>query len=205
MRSAQLLLLFDLVGIFVFSLSGALAGVAKRLDIFGVAVVASVSAIGGGLARDLLLGQQPPAALKDWRYLTVPIVGAMVVFFLHPQVRRAQPLLLVLDAAGLALFTVAGAQKALDFHLPRLAALGIGIITAIGGGMVRDVLLREIPVVLQREIYAVAALSGAVLVVAGDAVDAPRTPVAVTAVALIFVVRLIAVSREWSAPRAVDQ
>jgi uncharacterized membrane protein YeiH len=133
----------------------------------------------------------------------VPAAAAVIVFFLHPQVSRLSPFLLILDAFGLALFTVAGAQKAIDYHLIGLSAIGLGLITAIGGGILRDVLLREIPVVLQREIYAVAALVGATIVVVGDRLNAPRTPIASAALIAIFVVRMVAVRRKWSAPTAV--
>jgi uncharacterized membrane protein YeiH len=196
------LVILDLVGVFVFALSGGLAAVRARLDIFGVLVLATVTAIGGGVLRDTLIGSTPPAALRDWWFLAVPAAAGIVVFRWHPHVERARWMVLVLDAAGLGLFTVTGTRLALQTHLGIAGACAIGLITGIGGGVIRDVLLREIPLVLRREIYAVAALAGAVIVCVGDRVHAPAVAAECVAVAVVFVIRLIAVRRHWSAPRA---
>jgi uncharacterized membrane protein YeiH len=197
---AQLVAL-DLVGTFVFALSGALAAVRARLDVFGVVVVGVVTAIGGGILRDALLGLTPPAALRDWPLLAVPAAGAIVVFFWHPHVARLRRTVIVFDAAGLALFTVTGTRLALESGLNEAGASALGLLTGIGGGVIRDVLLRQIPLVLQRgELYAIAALVGAVLVCLGHAVDLLGTAWSIGAAAVVFVLRIVAVRRHWQAP-----
>jgi Glycine transporter len=106
------LVVLDLIGVFVFALSGGLAGVRARLDIFGVLVLATVTAIGGGILRDTLIGSTPPSALRDWLFLAVPAGAGLIVFYWHPQVERAMRMVLVLDAAGLGLFTATGTRLA---------------------------------------------------------------------------------------------
>jgi uncharacterized membrane protein YeiH len=196
------LLALDLCGAFVFALSGALAAVRSRLDVFGVVVVATVTAIGGGIIRDVLLGATPPAALRDWPYLAVPFVAAVVVFFQHPRLNRLWRPVVVLDAAGLGLFTVTGTRAALAHGLGPAGAVALGILTGIGGGVLRDVLLREIPLVLRHEIYALAAAAGAVLIVVVERAGVLTIAWQIAAAAAVFVVRVVAVRRRWSMPRA---
>ena len=157
-----------------------------------------MSSLGGGLLRDVLLGDTPPAALQDWRYLAAPIPAALVVFFRASGVQRLRRALNVLDAVGLGLFAVAGTEKALRAGLGVLASMVIGVTAAVGGGVIRDVLLREIPVILRREIYATAALIGAGVVALGNQLDLRRTPVAIVAVLVVCVVRLLALRRGWN-------
>ncbi|HEX6500045.1 MAG TPA: trimeric intracellular cation channel family protein [Micromonosporaceae bacterium] len=194
------LLAADLVGVAVFAASGATAAIAKRLDLFGVVFVGFVAALGGGIARDLLIGAVPPLALADWRYAVTAAVAALALFWLHPQWGRLRRTALVLDAAGLGLFTVTGALKALDAHVPAVGACIVAMITAIGGGLLRDLLTGEIPVVLQREIYAVAALFGAVVVVGLSHLGLARPVLIGSAALLVFAVRVVAMRRRWSAP-----
>jgi uncharacterized membrane protein YeiH len=198
------LVVLDLIGVFVFALSGGLAAVRARLDIFGVLVLATVTAIGGGIIRDTLIGSTPPAALRDWLFLAVPAAAGLVVFYWHPQVERAMRMVLVLDAAGLGLFTATGTRLALEAHLSVAGSCAIGLITGIGGGVIRDVLLRQIPVVLRREIYAVASLVGAVIVCGADRLHVPPVPSEVVAALVVFAIRIVALRRHWSAPRARD-
>lgn len=201
MSSSTLLLVLDLVGIAVFALSGGLVGVEKKLDLFGVLAVAATSALGGGIIRDVLLGITPPATFTDARYLFVPLVCGVFVFFVHPAVARLHRPLIVLDAAGLGLFAVAGAKKALDAGLNAPASVGIGMLTAIGGGVLRDLLVSEIPIVLHREIYATAAVAGAIVVVVGDSLDLNSTAIVVVGAIVTFAIRVISKWRGWSAPR----
>ncbi len=160
----------DLIGIFVFAITGALVGVRKQLDVFGVQVLAVVTGLGGGFIRDVLIGAVPPAALMDWRYLLVPIVAGLLTFFLHPGLERLERLVNVFDAAGLGLFCVTGASKALSYGLGPLPAAMLGMITGIGGSVIRDLLSGRVPVVLRRELYATPAFLGAALVVASDVI-----------------------------------
>src|SRR5437764_4924740 len=185
-----LVLTLDLVGTFVFALSGALGGARRRLDIFGVLVLSFVAANSGGIVRDLLIGATPPAAIADWRYLVVSLLAGVTVFFWSPVIERLRHPVQLFDAAGLALFCVAGAQKALVHGLHPASAALLGMLTGIGGGVARDVLLSEVPAVLRSDIYAVAALAGAAVVVAGDALHLPSAPVALAGAALCFGLRM---------------
>ena len=184
----------------VFAASGASAGVAKRLDLFGVVFVGAVAALGGGIVRDLLLGAVPPYALTHWDYLVVAVLAATLLFWLHPQFNRLRRTVLVLDAAGLGLFTVTGTLKALDARVPALGACVVGMVTAIGGGLGRDLLTGEIPIVLRREIYAVASLLGAGTVALLVRLDVQRPPLIAGTALLVFVVRIVALRRKWQAP-----
>jgi uncharacterized membrane protein YeiH len=199
------LLLADLTGVAVFAASGASAAVVKRLDLFGVIFVGFVAALGGGIFRDLVIDEAPPLAFADWRYAVTAAVTAAAVFWLHPQLARLRPAVLILDAAGLGLFTVTGTLKALAVDVPPVGACVIGMLTAIGGGLGRDLLTGEIPVVLRREIYAVAALAGAISVVALDFAGLSGPLPLGAAVLLVIGLRLMALYRRWSAPVPPDR
>jgi uncharacterized membrane protein YeiH len=186
----------------VFAASGASAGVVKRLDLFGVAFVGFVAALGGGILRDLAIGAVPPLAFGDWRYAVTAVIASVAVFWLHPTLNRVRRTVLLLDAAGLGLFTATGTLKALDAGVPAVGACLLGMLTAIGGGVARDLLTGEIPVVLRREIYAVIALGGAVLVTLSHKLGFTGLVPLVSAAALMTGVRLIALYRRWSAPVA---
>jgi uncharacterized membrane protein YeiH len=197
-----LVVALDLGGTFVFALSGAMAGVKHRLDLFGVLVLSFAAATSGGIARDVLIGAVPPAAISDWRYLAASLLAGLITFRWHPIVNRLRSPVLVFDAAGLALFAVSGAQKALAFYLSPGAAVLLGMLTGIGGGMARDVLVAEVPTVLRAELYAVAALAGAAVVVIGDLLQLPSAPVTIAGAALCFGLRLVAIRRGWQLPIA---
>ncbi|WFU69207.1 trimeric intracellular cation channel family protein [Bradyrhizobium sp. CB2312] len=198
----KLPIVLDLTGTFVFALSGALGGTKRGLDLFGVMVLSFAAGNSGGITRDLLIGAVPPGAVGDWRYLGVSLVAGGVTFYFSPLIVRMSNAVLYFDAAGLALFAVAGSSKALSFGLNPAMATVLGMITGIGGGMVRDVLLAEIPTVLRADLYAVAALVAAGIVVIGHVLLLPVVPV--TAVALIscFLLRVMAIRRGWRLPVA---
>ncbi len=197
-----LLLVFDLCGTFVFALSGALAAVRRQLDLFGVLVLAFAAANSGGIVRDVLIGATPPAAIADWRYLAAAMAAGLLTFRYAAVIETLQNPVRMFDAAGLALFAVAGTQKALAHGLNPLMAALLGMLTGIGGGMARDILLADVPMVLRADLYAVAALLGALIVVAGEALGLPSTPVALVAAAVCFVLRMLAVRRGWQLPIA---
>jgi uncharacterized membrane protein YeiH len=197
-----LLVVLDLVGTFVFAISGAVAGVRKRLDLFGVLVLSFAAATGGGIARDLLIGAVPPAAIDDWRYATVSFTAGLVTFYRYRLIDLLRSPVMVFDAAGLSLFAVAGSLKALEFDLDPLAAVLLGVLTGIGGGVARDILVAKVPSVLQSEFYAMAAATGAVVVVLGDAMSLPVSVYAPLGGALCFVIRLIAIRSGWRLPIA---
>jgi uncharacterized membrane protein YeiH len=195
-------LVLDLLGTFVFALSGATVAVRRRLDVFGILVLAVAAGLAGGLIRDVVLGAAPPAAFEDARYLLAALSAGAAVFFGHRLLARLSRPVMVLDAIGLGLFAVAGCRKALLFGLDPLPAVILGVLTAIGGGALRDLLVAEVPRVLREEVYALAALLGASVVVLGARFDLPEPAVAATAIALTFVVRVVSVWRGWQAPRA---
>ncbi len=195
----MLLTILDLLGVFVFALSGALEGVQKRLDFFGVVVIGTISSIGGGLIRDVVIGATPPAAIKDWRYLIAPFAAAVIAAYRGNRITRMKRPIEVIDALGLGVFAVAGARKALDVGLSPLACLGVGVLSAVGGGLLRDVLLREIPHVLRpSEPYGIAALAGAAVVAMADVIDAPQSVSAATGVFVVFAIRVLGVKRNWT-------
>lgn len=196
-----LILVLNLAGTFIFGLSGGLAAVRARLDLFGVVVLAAVVGLAGGITRDLLIGV-PPATFRDWRYLAAAGAAGLVCYFAWPLLERIRRSVLVFDAIGLGLFCVTGATKALDFGVGPLPAILLGAITGIGGGILRDVLLREVPTVLRHDLYAIPALLGAaVLVVAQESGSAsPVFPV--LGAALCVVVRLAALRYGVNVPSA---
>jgi uncharacterized membrane protein YeiH len=191
-----MLLALTLAGVFVFGLSGGLAGVQARLDAFGVIVLAVVVGLAGGIARDVLIGV-PPAAFRDWRYMAVAGGAGLVTFVAHRVVGRLQRPILVLDAAGLALFSVTGARIALGDHVAAFEAVILGAITGIGGGVLRDILVREIPVVLREGLYAIPALAGATIAVVGGS-----TGWAVVGAFVCFAVRAAGIAFGLNVPRA---
>ncbi|MEU6011002.1 trimeric intracellular cation channel family protein [Streptomyces sp. NPDC001698] len=194
----------DVVGIFVFAISGALLAVRKNFDVFGIAVLAEATALGGGLFRDIVIGAVPPAAFTDLGYFLTPLFAALVVFFLHPHMERIQTAVYVFDAAGLGLFCVAGTTKAYAYGLNLTASATLGMATAVGGGVLRDVLANDVPSLLRwdRDLYAVPAIVGATMVVLCIHYDALNPFTSGLAVVTAFVLRLLAMRYHWRAPRA---
>ncbi len=197
-----LVLALDLLGTFVFALSGATAGVKRRLDLFGVLVLSFVVGNLGGITRDLLIGAVPPAAISDWRYLAASVLAGLITFWAPYAIDRLSSPVLVFDGAGLGLFAVSGAQKALAYGLHPVMAALLGMLTGIGGGIARDVLLAEIPTVLRADLYAVAALAGAAVVVIGHVLHFPSAAVMIAGALLCFGLRLLAIHWGWHLPVA---
>ncbi|MBS4048830.1 MAG: trimeric intracellular cation channel family protein [Alphaproteobacteria bacterium] len=191
------LTLFDFAGTFVFALSGATAGVRRRLDLFGVLVLSFAAAAAGGITRDVLIGALPPVAIRDWAYPVIASVAALIVFVRYPLIERLKHPVQLFDAAGLALFAVLGTQKALMFGMNPLAAAMLGVLSGIGGGMLRDIMLAEIPTVLRAEVYAVAALAGAAVVVAGELLGIRPHLSMIAGGLLCFVLRVLAIRHNW--------
>lgn len=194
----------DFVGTFAFAISGATVGVRKGLDLFGVLVLSFAAATAGGIARDALLGATPPVALVDARYLAISTLAGLVTFYRYAAVERLRHPVQLSDAVGLGLFAVAGAGKALAHGVGPVGAVMLGVLTGVGGGVMRDVLVAEIPSVLRRELYAVAALVGALVVVAGDALELPAGPVALAGATACFALRFWAMRRGWQLPVAKE-
>ena len=196
------LLILDLAGTFVFALSGAMTAVRHRLDLFGILVLSLAAATFGGVARDVLIGAVPPAALSDWRYIAVSLTAGFIIFFRHPSSSRLKTPVLILDGAGLAFFAVSGALKALAWGVMPVPAIILGLLTGVGGGVARDILVAEIPTVLRAELYAVAALAGATVVVLGRILQFHSVAVSVAGAALCFGLRFMAIRYGWRLPQA---
>jgi len=201
--ASPLLLILDLTGTFAFALNGALTAIrVARFDVVGVLTLGMITALGGGIIRDVFIDALPPATFSDWRYLAVAAAGSLVAFTLGRHLDRLTGLILVFDAAGLSLFAVSGALKALSFDVGLVQAVILGAITAVGGGTMRDVLVGRIPVVLRSELYAIPALAGALAVVIAEQLGAPIVPGAVGAAALCFGIRMLGIRFGLNAPAA---
>lgn len=198
-----LLLVLNLVGTFVFGLSGGMAGVRKRLDLFGAVVLAVAVGIAGGTIRDILIGI-PPATFRDWRYLAVAGGAGLVTSLFHPAIDRLQRPIEALDAAGLALFCVTGAATAVAHRVGVAEATILGAITGIGGGMLRDILVREIPAVLRGGLYAIPALVGAGIVVGAYSAGDHTLLFPIVGVVVCFVMRMAGLRYGWDLPGAAD-
>lgn len=195
-------LALDLLGSLAFAISGATLGVRRQLDLFGVLVLSFAAATAGGLARDALIGATPPAALVDWRYLAVASLAGVVTFYRFGTVERLRNPVQLFDAIGLGLFAVTGAAKASAHGVGPTGALLLGILSGVGGGIARDVLVAEVPAVLRRELYAVAAALGAGIVVVGHALDLPAAPLALVGALACFMLRYLAIRHGWALPVA---
>jgi uncharacterized membrane protein YeiH len=203
MSSADFVLMIDLLGTFAFALNGAFTATRTvRLDIVGVLVLGVTTAIGGGIMRDVLLGAVPPSAFTHWYYLAAAGGGALLAFFISRPSRLLTGPILILDAIGLSLFCVTGAQKALEYGLDAAAAIIVGAIAAVGGGTIRDIMIGQVPSVLTSGLYAIPALVGAAI----DVLVAPSQvlgiPVALVAATICFVIRMVGVRFKLEAPKA---
>jgi uncharacterized membrane protein YeiH len=195
------LLVLDLIGTFAFALNGALTALrAARLDIVGVVALGMTTAVGGGTIRDVLLDSLPPATFTDWRYYAVAAAGGLIAFLLGRRLERLNRSINVLDAVGLALFSVTGALKAVGLGFGPAQAVIVGAITAVGGGTIRDVMIGRIPSVLSSGLYAIPALVGATAAVVAEALDVGGVIGAVGAAVLCFVIRIVGIRYDLNAP-----
>jgi uncharacterized membrane protein YeiH len=198
---APVLLALDLTGTFAFAVNGALTALrVARLDIVGVVTLGMITALGGGIIRDVLLGSLPPATFSDWRYLAVAAAGGLIAFAFGRRLDRLTMPITVLDAAGLSLFAVTGASKALESGLGPAQAVILGAVTGVGGGTLRDVLIRRIPSVLSSGLYAIPALLGALVTVGAAELHLYGLPAAIVAAVLCFAVRMLGVHFDLNAP-----
>jgi uncharacterized membrane protein YeiH len=195
-------LILNFIGTFIFGLSGGVLAVRKRLDLFGVLVLAGAAALGGGIMRDTLLGSTPPATLTDWRYLAVAAAAGMLSFLQYSWIESWSGLIKVFDAAGLALFTVTGTSAALNAGIGQVPAAILGTLTGVGGGVLRDILAQEVPMVLRGEIYALASLIGAFIVILIRRAHLPIIPWDVFAAIATFAIRMVGLWCGWHLPIA---
>ncbi|WNZ86504.1 MULTISPECIES: trimeric intracellular cation channel family protein [Pseudomonas] len=203
-RVERIVLVADLAGTAVFAVEGAIAAMRSQLDLLGVMVIAFIVALGGGVTRDLLIGATPPNAVADWRYPALAFFMGGLAFVFHEQVLGwSGSTLIVLDAAGLALFAVAGAQKALNFGITPFVAMLMGTITGVGGGVIRDIVLARIPVVLQVDLYASSAFVGAAVLIVARRLGVSPVAAALLAGAGCLTLRLLSVHFGWQLPKVI--
>lgn len=191
----------ELLGTFAFAISGATAAKERRLDLFGIFAIAFTVACGGGIVRDVCIGAIPPAGLITWYYLATAALATALAIGLYPTVQKLNRPVLLFDAAGLSLFAVSGTQKVLSYGFNAQAAVILGVITAVGGGVLRDMLLGRVPVILEKEIYASAALVAALIVAAGGKLfGLPSDWTALMALTVCFALRLLSLRFRWNLP-----
>lgn len=201
LNGPRLFTILELAGTFAFAISGAVAARDRGLDWFGVIVIAFAVACGGGVLRDLCIGAVPPAGLTDWRYLAVAMAATLMTIAANSLVVRLAHPVTLFDSMGLGLFAVTGAQKAMNFGHNAEVAVLLGVVAAVGGGVMRDVLLNRVPVILQREIYASAALVAALIEVAGERMGWLSSGRTWTALMACFALRYLSLRYKWNLPR----
>ncbi|MGW8311833.1 MAG: trimeric intracellular cation channel family protein [Desulfuromonadales bacterium] len=198
----NILYILDLIGTAAFAASGAWVGVRKHMDLFGVLVLGMVTAVGGGTLRDLLLGDIPPFSLKNEAYITLATVVSVIVFVNRNRFQTFEKPLLYFDAIGLGTFVVIGTTKAIDFQVGWLAAVLMGVTTGTAGGIIRDILANQVPLILRREIYASACIVGGVLLVGLEHLGTGRSVAALISALTVISVRLLAIRYDWGLPRS---
>lgn len=201
MTTDLLFSILDLLGTFVFALSGAQAAKERALDLFGTIIIAFLTACGGGILRDLCLGVTPPVGISHWPYLALTILATATVAGFHASIAKISYPVLIFDALGLAMFTVAGTQKSLFLGQNYEVAMLLGVLSAIGGGIIRETLLGKIPSVLQREVYGSAALMGSLIVILFHYFAFSLSIGAWVAITTCFVIRYFAIKNKWNLPR----
>ncbi|MGB6385507.1 MAG: TRIC cation channel family protein [Terriglobales bacterium] len=202
--SNTLLFAADMAGTLIFGIEGAEAAITGNLDLLGLMVLAFSTALAGGIFRDILIGAIPPSSLRDWRYSAMAFTGAAIVFFSYRFLQGIpSEVILVLDAAGLALFAVAGTEKALLYEMHPFIAILMGTITGVGGGTVRDIFLARVPNVLRSDIYATAAMAGAAVMIAARKLKISHTWAAVLGGVFCFALRMVSVWRHWNLPKVM--
>ena len=198
----NLMYFLDLTGTAAFAISGAIAGVRKDSDIYGVIVLGCVTAVGGGTLRDILVGRIPPFIFQDYNYLTLSILASITVFFFHKFFEQRYDILLIMDALGLGVFTIIGLSIGLDYKIGYLGAIMMGVMTGTAGGMIRDVLLGEIPLVLQKTVYASACLAGGILFIILFKIGLDKNINLFISATTVFVIRMLAIKLNWNLPKA---
>jgi len=197
-----LTLVLNLIGTFAFGLSGGILAVKKRMDLFGVLVLSVSTGLGGGIVRDLILGHTPPATLTDWRYLGTAGLAGVLVFVWYNRIANHGTFITTFDAVGLSIFTVTGTVIALNAGLGPAPAALLGMLTGVGGGVVRDVLAAEIPLIFRSEVYAVASMLGAVIVIFANQTGFSGIPAEIPAALATFILWMVSVQRGWKIPVA---
>lgn len=198
--SLSFVYILEMLGTAAFAISGAMAASRKNMDIFGFIVLALMPAVGGGTVRDIVIGRTPVFWIADNAYILVSVVAALFVFFAPHAPGSRRRALIWMDAIGLALFAAIGTQISLAYNTGPLAAVMLGVTTAVTGGMIRDIICNEIPLVLSHEIYATAAFVAGLAYVAADWLSLPSQASLAIAVAAGFAVRALGIVYNWSLP-----
>lgn len=196
----NLFVFVDLLGTFAFAVSGALAAEQKRLDLFGLFTISYMTACGGGIVRDLCLGSLPPVGISDWRYLATSVFATVMAIWARPIIDNLKHPVAIFDSLGLGFFAAFGAHKALVLSQNVEVAIILGAVTAVGGGVLRDLSLNRVPIIMQKEIYAMAALVGASIQVLGQLMEWKITATPWFAVSICLIIRLLALRYSWSLP-----
>lgn len=197
----KILYILDLLGTVAFAISGALAGVRKNMDLYGISVLSLVTAVGGGTIRDILVGRIPPFIFRDYNYIVLSLLSALLVFFFYRKVERGYNTLLIMDALGLGVFTVIGVKVGVDYNIGFIGAIFMGVMTGTFGGMIRDILQGEIPLVLRKEVYASACLLGGVVYLILFKLLGYNFITVLVSILVVFTLRIIAIWRNWSLPK----
>lgn len=197
----SLLYILDLLGTVAFAISGALAGVRKDMDLYGISVLSLVTAVGGGTLRDVLVGRIPPFIFVDYNYILLSLLSAILVFFFYRKVERGMKTLLIMDALGLGVFTVIGVKIGIDFQIGFIGSIFMGVMTGTVGGMIRDILQGEIPLVLKKEVYASASLLGGVIYYLLSFVVNYETFNIAFSIIVVFTIRVLAIFKNWNLPK----
>lgn len=194
---------FNLFGVVMFAMSGAFAALDKNLykDLFGISFTAFATAVGGGTLRDIILGAHPIAWVADNNYLIAITAGIILMVILRKQLHKIPRILLVFDSIGIAIYTIIGMEKALALNVAPLAAVVMGLFTAVMGGVIRDTLINEIPQIFRKEIYATACIAGALVYLSLKYISLPDIWSALISIVTIIGIRLAAVKFKWSLPR----
>ncbi len=191
---------FDLAGTFVFAISGALTAIQRKLDIFGSSVIALVTALGGGTLRDILIGRQPVGWLLDNNYLLIIAAGIAVSYIFGQSVQKLRRTLFLFDTIGIGLYTILGLERTLGLGLSMPIAVIMGTVSAVFGGVIRDVLCNEVPLIFRKEIYATACIAGGILFLILTALNLGRDTSMLTTVFFIIILRTLAVKFKWHLP-----
>ncbi len=200
-----LTLALNLMGTFAFGLSGGILAVRKQMDLFGVLVLAVTTGLGGGIMRDIILGHTPPATLNDWRYLAAAGLAGFLVFLWYARFVHHGRFITAFDAVGLSIFTVTGTTIALNAGLGPAPAALLGMLTGVGGGVLRDILAGEVPLILRSEIYAVASMIGAIIIIIASQIGYSGVLVEIIAAIATFTLRMVSVRRGWRIPIAMPK
>ncbi|MGL1886471.1 MAG: trimeric intracellular cation channel family protein [Reichenbachiella sp.] len=192
---------FNLIGTVVFAISGALTASDHKMDVFGSLVIAFMTALGGGTIRDLLLDSHPIGWMDDPNYLYAVLAAIVLGYLFKPIIEKGRKTMFVFDTIGIGMFSILGTEKALTFGLSPTIAIMMGILTAVFGGVLRDVMIGRVPLIFRKEVYATACLAGSIIYYLLIQTNLPFPYTLIIPISFIMIIRLLAVKHKWSLPR----